>query len=943
MMKNKIVILICAAFFQLSVSAQSLQWPVSTAETKPWTRWWWQGSAVNKTDISRLLKMYSDAGLGGVEITPIYGVKGEEPNFIQYLSAQWVDMLQHTLQQATANGMQVDMATGTGWPFGGPWISYEHACKQVISKNWTLQKGTAIPDKIAATQQPFIKGTSTTPPKLEAVKDPVESNINLQQLAIDQVKFAKPLPLITLMAYPANASPIDITALVKADGSIDWVAPTDDCKVYALFLGWHGKLVERAAPGGEGNAIDHFSKPAIDTYFSKFDAAFAGKDISALRGFFNDSYEVDDARGQANWTPRLLDEFAQRKGYRLENYLPALFGKADANSNARVLFDYREVIAELILENFTQPWVAWAKKNGAIVRNQSHGSPGNTMDLYAAVDIPETEGTELLRFKFATSTAHVAGKKLAAAEAATWLDDHFVSTLGGVKKAIDQYFIGGVNHIVYHGTNYSPASAGWPGWMFYAAVHFNQNNPFWQQFPALNKYVERSQSFLQAGSIDNDVLVYYPFADAQMEHGRDLLKHYDAMRPEFNGTRFAHISEWMQAKGYGFDFISDKQLQQVSVRNGVLHTGGTSYKTILLPGNQYIPLASMQQLLQLVSQGAKLLVYHAMPNDVPGLANYDANAAALKQLLSGIQWKENGAVKTAQHGNGSISMSANEQHLLDAAGFQREALVDMGLQFIRRNYNGSKVYFICNAKDSAVDAWVPLNVVAAAVGIYNPMTGETGLAQTKRNSNGHLLVHLQLPAAGSLFVQVGAVNAATKYPLYQTIAKPVAIGKTWAVSFDDRFPNAPAATTVSSLTSWSEWGNAFTYYSGVATYRSSFARPAGNAKWYRLNLGKVGESANVWINGKKAGTVLGPDYTLIVDAAWLKPTNSIQIEVSNSMANQMILLEKNGVPWKKFYNTNFPAKLAENRGADGLFTPIKWMPKPSGLLSEVTLTALQKL
>lgn len=254
-MKNKILILFCAVVFQLSVSSQSLQWPVSTAETKPWTRWWWQGSAVNKTDINRLLKLYSDAGLGGVEITPIYGVKGEEANFIQYLSTQWVDMLQHTLQQATANGMQVDMATGTGWPFGGPWISYEHACKQVISKNWTLQKGAAIPDKIVATQQPFIKGTSTTPPKLEAVKDPVESNINLQQLAIDQVKFAKPLPLITLMAYPANAAPIDITALVKPDGSIEWEAPTDDCKVYALFLGWHGKLVERAAPGGEGNAI----------------------------------------------------------------------------------------------------------------------------------------------------------------------------------------------------------------------------------------------------------------------------------------------------------------------------------------------------------------------------------------------------------------------------------------------------------------------------------------------------------------------------------------------------------------------------------------------------------------------------------------------------------------------------------------------------------------
>jgi hypothetical protein len=87
-----------------------------------------------------------------------------------------------------------------------------------------------------------------------------------------------------------------------------------------------------------------------------------------------------------------------------------------------------------------------------LIRNQSHGSPANILDLYGAIDIPETEGTDILRFKFATSTAHVLGKPLASAEAATWLDEHFQSSLGDVKLALDKYFIGGVNHIFYHGT-----------------------------------------------------------------------------------------------------------------------------------------------------------------------------------------------------------------------------------------------------------------------------------------------------------------------------------------------------------------------------------------------------------------------------------------------------------------------------------------------------------
>ena len=56
------------------------------------------------------------------------------------------------------------------------------------------------------------------------------------------------------------------------------------------------------------------------------------------------------------------------------------------------------------------------------------------------------------------------------------------------------------------------------------------------------------------------------------------------------------------------------------------------------------------------------------------------------------------------------------------------------------------------------------------------------------------------------------------------------------------------------------------------------------------------------------------------------------------MPNRIADLEKSGVNWKKFYNTNFPSRLAENRGKDGIFTAIKWTPKAAGLLGPVTLT-----
>ena len=105
----------------LAVEAQEnlagdLSWPVPTRENKPWTRWWWLGSAVDQTNLTRLLTEYRQAGLGGVEICPIYGAKGYETRFIDFLSPKWMEMLAYTTLEAKRLDLGVDLTTGTGWP-----------------------------------------------------------------------------------------------------------------------------------------------------------------------------------------------------------------------------------------------------------------------------------------------------------------------------------------------------------------------------------------------------------------------------------------------------------------------------------------------------------------------------------------------------------------------------------------------------------------------------------------------------------------------------------------------------------------------------------------------------------------------------------------------------------------------------------------------------------
>lgn len=928
------------------------KWPAITQQTKPWTRWWWMGSAVNDKDLTTLLEQYRKAGLGGVEITPIYGVKGDEKQFIDFLSPTWMDRLTHTLTEAQRLDMGVDLAQASGWPFGGPWVTAADACKYVAYQTYTLKSGERLNEAIAYAQKPIVR-TVGEKIDIKQLVEPVAKNPDLQRHAFDQVRFEKPLPLQTLMAYPEKGAAIDLTAKVDKAGKLNWVAPAGTWTLYAVFQGWHGKQVERAGPGGEGDVIDHFSKTATQHYLQRFDAALKGRNIQSLRAFFNDSYEVDDAQGEGNWTPTLFAEFKKRRGYDLKAQLPALFGKDADDTNKRVLSDYRETISELLLENYTKTWSTWAKGKGKLIRNQAHGSPANILDLYAVTDIPEIEGTDLLRIKFASSAAHVMGKKLTSSESATWNNEHFLSKLSDVKTDMDRFLLGGVNHTFYHGTNYSPQSAAWPGWLFYAAVHFNPNNTFWTDFGKLNQYVARCQSFLQAGKPDNDVLVYLPIYDAYTRPGKVLLQHFDGMEHGFKGMPVEQHAQTMLEKGYAFDFISDQQLLGVTTAGGKLQTGGNSYRTILVPDARYMPLPTFRQLMKLAQNGATVVFVGSLPDDVNGLGGLDSRRTAFKNLVAGLKFTDTVDMQRASiDGIGSRSTESrpgaflvgkNVDQLLTAAGVKRELMVDKGLQVLRRTYPAGQYLFIVNGNEKAMDGWVPLSTAAKSVALYNPMTEEMGVAALRSVGEGNSEVYLQLAPGESCILETAqATVSGPAYAYHKLAGSSQPISGTWTVNFVKGGPELPKTSQVTELGSWTKLdGDAVKKFSGTATYSITFAASTGVGTDWMLDLGKVAESAQVQLNGTDIGTLIGPVYQLVIPQQAMKATNTLVVTVSNGMANRIADMDRNKVPWKKFYNINMSPRLREDRDENGLFTAERWTPKESGLLGPVTLTPVE--
>jgi len=951
------------------------KWPASTHETKPWSRWWWHGNVLTKEGITSEMEAYQKAGLGGLEITPIYGVMGYEDQFIDYLSPRWMELFLHTLQEAKRLGLGIDMATGTGWPFGGPWVNSTDASKNIQYKIYSLKAGEQLQEKIEFMQEPYLRavanqvyevdtrfsaekplasGTANTPATKTEIKkvdigqlvEPIGANKNLQALGLEQVQFKKPLALTVLMGYNDQGDAVDLTTFVDAKGKLNWTPAVGNWKLYALFEGWHGKMVERAGPGGEGYVIDHFSADALTNYFKKFESAFEGNDISALRAFFNDSYEVDDAKGTANWTPTLFDEFKKRRGYDLQNQLPALFALADAEKNERVLCDYRETISEMLLENFTQPWKAWAHSKSAMVRNQAHGSPANILDLYATVDIPEIEGVEPLRIKMASSAANVTGKKLVSSESATWLNEHFESNLSDIKSALDRFMLNGVNHIFYHGTAYSPPHEPWPGWLFYAAVHLNPRNSLWKDFDALNNYVTRCQSFLQTSTADNDALLYYPVYDRFSTPGKELIEHFDGIGKQFENTAFERSAKVMMEKGYSFDYISDKQIIATNWINESLQTEGNSfYKTLVIPHSKYIPISTFLKIISLAEQGATLIAAEGLPQNVAGFGGATENQKLFQQAMNKLtDSKEVNGIQEFKIGKGRILVSAKIDEALRYASVRNETLVDLGIDFIRKKEtNDRTVYFISNHNTDVFEGWLPLSVKAHAIALYDPMTGNIGKATTRKNDLGQVEIFVRLHTQQTLLIETyqQEVHAPALHN-YSVSENIITLNEKWNVQFTSGGPALPPAFETDSLRSWTDLDDdVYKIFSGTASYQVAFTKPSSNPPKWLLDLGEVHESAEVILNGKSLGKLIGPVYQVYIEPSELKDINQLEVNVTNGMANRIADLDKRNVYWKKFYNINFPARKAANR-MNGLFDASGWEPGASGLIGPVTLSGLKK-
>ena len=536
------------------------------ADSRIMMRWWWFGPSATREELDAEMRRMKDGGIGGFEVATVYPLAVDDPargfrNY-PYLSAEFLDRIAFTSRRARELGLRMDLTIGSGWPYGGPYITPALAASRLRSERREIAPGvTSI-----ARPDPFA-----------------HDRLIAAFVGLGSVQEADPASFRTLEIPERGPIPLPPGGGPRV--------------VLFYFAGQTGQTVKRAAAGAEGYVLDHYNRAAIETHLREAgDTLLAAADPGSIDSVFCDSLEVADA----DWTADLFQEFQRRRGYDLRPLLPIAELVTGDRADA-VRRDYGRTLTELFEDRFLVPMREWAAKHHVRFRIQNYGLPPATLASYRHADVFDGEGFEwrtLSTTRWASSASHLFGKPVTSSETWTWLHSPaFRATPIDLKAEADQHFLSGINQLIGHGWPYSPPEAGAPGWMFYAAGVYTDKNPWWPVMPDASRYLQRVSFLLRQGDPVADMALYAPTDDAwalvRPASGRNL-NLWGGIRDLVGPTIIPAILD----AGHAFDLIDDGTLREAQ---------GRRYRLIVVPRVKHMPDATRRWLAEYAAGGGNVL------------------------------------------------------------------------------------------------------------------------------------------------------------------------------------------------------------------------------------------------------------------------------------------------------------------------------------------------
>ncbi len=732
------------------------------------------------------------------------------------------------------------------------------------------------------------------------------------------------------VADEAGISPdsvIDLTAQVGSDGTLEWTPPEGLWRVVRLGWSLTGKSNHPAPPEATGLEVDKYDSRAVREYLEHYIDMYteaAGDELVGERGvqaLLTDSIEV----GPSNWTPGLIEHFRRLRGYDPSPWLATLAGTiiGSREQTDAFLYDFRRTLSDLMTEAHYRTVAEVAHEHSLKVYGESHEGGRNTLgddlDMRRFADYPmaalwtypkgeQARQGYLADMKGAASVANVYGQNIAAAESMTSALQPWAHAPADLRRVIDLEFVHGINRPVIHTSVHQPLDDKQPGLSLMIFGQFFNRHETWAEMarPWID-YMARNAYMLQQGRNVADVAYFY---GEEAPVGVQATEHY---LPDVPTT-------------HAYDFVSAHTLSEaIEVAEGdLVAPGGARYRVLFLGGtSDRMTLPMLRRLAELVDVGATVI--GQAPSGSPSLNDDPDEFASLVEKL----WS--GQTSTS-HGKGRVIAESDVEAALARLGVGPDfsyvsSYDDSEVLFTHRRYGDADIYFVNNRSDRRETIEARFRVSGRLPEIWRADTG--GVERVSYHADGDTtVVPLDMQAEDSFFVvfrtPTEAKSGVVEKPVYGTVGE---LSEPWSVAFQEG-RGAPSTIKLESLGSLTEHDDVgVKYFSGVATYSTRFelseAHTPGDS--LILDLGQVGDLAEVEVNGKPVGSVWHAPWRLDIGKAVTHGENQLQIKVANLWVNRLIGDAQPGA--QKVAYTAIPTYQAS--------APLR----PSGLIGPVRLLA----
>jgi hypothetical protein len=683
---------------------------------------------------------------------------------------------------------------------------------------------------------------------------------------------------------------VDVTQYMTADGVMDWTPPPGSWRV--VRMGWSlvGATNHPAPAEGVGLEVDKLDRSAVRRYLETYLGIYreaVGADLFGRQGvqaLLTDSTEV----GAFNWTPGLLDQFKRLRGYDPRPWLPALTGAiVDTRERSNgFLYDFRRTLGELHATEHYATVAAVAHENGLRVYGEalegSEASPGDDLDMRRYADIPMAAQWTYPRggkplpaneadMRGAASAAHFYGRNIVAAESLTSDSYPWAFAPADLRPTIDLIFASGVNRPVIHTSPHVPRDDRRPGlslWIY--GQYFNRLDTWAEMARPWVDYIARSSFLLQAGR---------PVADVAYFYGED--------RPI--GVMSSSGLPVDLPTRYAYDFVSANAVRdELTVEGGhLLAPGGARYRVLQLGGSsERMTLPVLRRVAALAEQGATIV--GNAPARSPGLeGRSDEYERLVRSLWPGGE--------VTQVGKGRVIAGHDVENALSVMGVAPDfAFVapsaELKVMFVHRQIPDGDIYFIANRSQRAEKVDASFRISGKAPEIWRADTA-TITPASYRIEGQQTIVPLDLEADDSFFVVFRKqATAPSRFVAPEALRQVALIEGPWAVTFQPE-RGAPPSATLERLGSLSEHADlGIKYFSGVATYTKVIDAPRDHMSGQPLliDLGAIGDVAEVRINGQLAGTAWQKPYRVDIGPFIRPGSNALDIRVANVWVNRLI-------------------------------------------------------